>query len=217
MNMEHARFNMVEQQVRPWEVLDQKVLDLMERSPRDAFVPLEYRSLAYADICVPLGHGEVMMQPRIEARMLQALQLDSSDRALEVGTGSGYTTFLIAALAGHVVSLELRQDFHDQARAQLAAQSVYNVTLECADGIHGRTTGAPYDAIAVTGSVPILEPHLERQLGIGGRLFVIVGEAPTMEARLIRRTAEDQWTSAGLFETVIPALKGAPQPSRFTL
>lgn len=215
MNIDQARFNMVEQQVRPWEVLDQTVLSLMEHAPRDAFVPAEYRSLAYADICVPLGHDEVMMPPRVEARLLQALRLDAADRVLEIGTGSGYLTYLLAALAGHVVSVELRQDLHERARGLLAEHATHNVTLECSDGVRGREVGAPYDAIAVTGSVPVLEEHFQRQLCIGGRLFVIVGEAPVMEARLIRRTGPDEWLSEGLFETVLPALVGAPQPPRF--
>ena len=153
MTIEQARYNMVEQQVRPCEVLDQKVLGLMERAPRDAFVPQAYRDLAYADIMTPLDNGEVMMAPRIEARMLQALQLDSADRVLEIGTGSGFMTHLLAALAGHVVSLEIHQSFHNRAAKNLHAQSTYNITLECADGIAGRPVGAPYDVIAVTGSL----------------------------------------------------------------
>ena len=215
MNIEQARFNMVEQQVRTWEVLDQAVLDLMERAPRDAFVPPEYRSLAYADICVPLAHGEVMMPPRLEARLLQSLQLDAADRVLEIGTGSGFLTYLLAALAGHVVSLEIDEDLLDGARRALEAHTVFNVTLEHGDGVRGRAAGAPYDAIAVTGSVPVLEDHFQRQLSIGGRLFVVVGEAPAMEARLVRRTGENEWITESLFETVLPALRGAPAPARF--
>ncbi len=215
MNLEQARFNMVEQQVRTWEVLDHAVLDLMERAPRDAFVPPEYRALAYADICVPLAHGEVMLPPRLEARLLQALQLESADRVLEIGTASGYLTHLLAALAGHVVSMEIHEDLLDGARQRLEAHGTFNVTLDCADGLRGRPAGAPYDAIAVTGSVPVLEEHFQNQLSIGGRMFVVVGEEPVMEARLVRRTAADQWVSESLFETVIPPLVGAPRPPRF--
>jgi len=206
---------MVEQQVRTWEVLDQTVLDLMERAPRDAFVPAEYRTLAYADINVPLAHGEVMMPPRLEARLLQALQLDAADRVLEIGTGTGFLTYLLAALAGHVVSMELHEDLLDTARRTLEAHSVFNVTLEHGDGIQGRAAGAPYDAIAVTGSVPVADDLFQRQLSIGGRLFVVVGEAPAMEARLVRRTGENEWITESLFETVLPALRGAPTPTRF--
>jgi len=215
MNIEQARFNMVEQQVRPWAVLDQKVLDLMEQASREAFVPVAYRDLAYADIMIPLGEGEVMMPPRIEARLLQALQVDSSDRVLEIGTGYGYLTHLLAALAGHVVSLEIREDFLRQAKRNLEAQSSFNITLECADGLPGRPVGAPYDIIAVTGSLYQTDQVLRRQLSIGGRMFVIVGEAPAMQASLVRRTGEEQWHTEALFETVIPALIGAPQPQQF--
>ncbi len=217
MNIEQARHNMVEQQVRPWDVLDQKVLDLMERAPREAFVPPAYRRLAYADTMTPLGHGEVMLPPRIEARMLQALQIEDSDRVLEIGTGSGYLTHLLAALAGHVISLEIHQDLHRQARHQLEAQSTFNVTLECADGLPGRPVGAPYDVIAVTGSLPQPDAVLKHQLSIGGRMFVIVGTAPAMQAQLLRRTGEHQWRTESLFETVIPALIGAPQELHFVL
>ena len=206
---------MVEQQVRTWEVLDQVVLDLMETAPRDEFVPEAFRSLAYADIGVPIGHGESMMPPRVEARLLQALRLDAADRVLEIGTGSGFLTYLLAALAGHVVSVELHEDLLDTARQRLQQHSVHNITLEAADGVGGRPRGAPYDAIAVTGSVPVLEEHFKRQLAIGGRLFVVVGQAPAMEALLIRRVGEEQWTTESLFETVLAPLKGAPRPSRF--
>jgi protein-L-isoaspartate(D-aspartate) O-methyltransferase len=215
MNVEQARINMVEQQVRTWDVLDQTVLDLMERAPRDAFVPEGYRSLAYADISVPLGHGESMMPPRMEARLLQALGLDAADRVLEIGTGSGFLTYLLAGLAGHVVSLELHGDLFERARQHLEAHGAFNVTLEHGDGVRGRPDGAPYDAIAVTGSVPVLEEHFQRQLSVGGRLFVVVGRAPAMEARLVRRTGEHEWVTESLFETVLPPLRGAPSPSRF--
>ena len=215
MNIEQARFNMVEQQVRTWEVLDQAVLDLMERAPRDAFVPADYRSLAYADIEVPIGDGQTMMPPRIEARLLQALRLDAADRVLEIGTGSGFLTYLMAALAGHVVSMEIRESLQQHARRNLEAHETHNITLDVGDGIRGRPRGAPYDAIAVTGSVPILEEHFQRQLSIGGRLFVVVGEAPAMDARLVRRTGEEEWVTESLFETVLPPLDGAPVPSRF--
>jgi len=169
MNIEQARFNMVEQQVRPWKVIDEDIRDLLEIAPRDAFVAEPYRNLAYADIMAPLGHGEVMMQPRIEAMMLQALQLDSSDRVLEIGTGSGYMTYLLASLSGHVISLEINEDFSAQATKKLQSQSTFNVTLECADGLQGRAVGAPYDVIAVTGSLPEVNSILKNQLSIGGQ------------------------------------------------
>ena len=215
MNIEQARFNMVEQQVRTWDVLDQNVLGLMERAPRDEFVPDAYRTLAYADISVPLAHDQCMLPPRIEARMLQSLRIDSADRVLEIGTGSGFFTYLIAALAGHVVSVELHRELIDSARVQLEAHNAFNVTLEQGDGVAGRASGAPYDVIAMTGSVPILDERLERQLSIGGRLFVVVGEAPAMGAVLIERLSENQWRRDELFETVIPPLTGAPSRPQF--
>jgi protein-L-isoaspartate(D-aspartate) O-methyltransferase len=215
MNIEQARFNMVEQQVRTWDVLDKNVLGLMQRAPRDAFVPEAYRTLAYADISVPLAHGQCMLAPRIEARMLQTLRLDSADRVLEIGTGSGFFTYLLAALAGHVVSIELEPELLESARLRLEAHNAFNITLEQGDGIAGRASGAPYDVIAVTGSMPILDPQLERQLSIGGRLFVVAGDAPAMEAMLIERLTEDLWRRDELFETVIPPLTGAPSRPKF--
>ena len=215
MNIEQARYNMVEQQVRTWDVLDQNVLGLMERAPRDAFVPDAYRALAYADISVPLAHGQCMLPPRMEARMLQSLRLDSADRVLEVGTGSGFFTFMLAALAGHVVSVELHPELLESARLRLEAHNAFNITLEQGDGVTGRASGAPYDVIAMTGSLPILSEQLERQLSIGGRLFVVIGEAPAMEAVLIERLSENEWRRDDLFETVIPPLTGAPSRSRF--
>ena len=215
MNIEEARFNMVEQQVRTWDVLDQNVLGLMERAPREAFVPEAFRTLAYADISVPLAHGQCMLAPRMEARMLQSLRLDSADRVLEIGTGSGFFTYMLAALAGHVVSVELHPDLLESARLRLESHNAFNITLEQGDGVAGRASGAPYDVIAMTGSVPILSEQLEQQLSIGGRLFVVVGEAPAMEAMLIERLSESQWRRDELFETVIPPLTGAPSRPQF--
>ena len=217
MNLERARFNMVEQQIRPWEVLDRTVLDLMERAPRDAFVPEEYRRLAYADIAVPIGDGQVMLSPRIEGRLLQALAIGPEERVLEVGTGSGFLTYLLAQRAAHVTSIELKPALAERARANLSAHGVGNVTVEVGDGRRGLERGAPYGAIAVGGSLPAREPALEEQLAVGGRLFVVVGTAPAMEATLVRRTGEREWIREGLFETVLPALHGSAAPRRFVL
>lgn len=217
MNVEQARTNMVEQQVRTWEVLDQRVLDLMQRSPRDIFVPEAYRDLAYADISVPLAHDEAMLPPRVEARALQSLSLDSRDRVLEIGTGSGFFTYLLAALSGHVFSIELHPDLAETAKAKLSETATHNVTLECADGMAGRTQHAPYDAIVLTGSVPHLPEIFRRQLAVGGRLFVVEGSEPAMEACLITRVSEDQWSRDSLFETVIPPLRNVPVETHFEL
>ena len=217
MNPERARINMVEQQIRPWEVLDRAVLDLMERAPRDAFVPEEYRRLAYADIAVPIGDGETMLPPRVEGRLLQALGIGPEERVLEIGTGSGFLTWLLARRGAHVTSIELKPALAERARANLAAHGAGNAVVEVGDGRRGRERGAPYDAIAVGGSLPALEPALEEQLAIGGRLFVVVGAAPVMEAMLVRRTAVREWIRESLFETVLPALEGSEAPRRFVL
>ncbi len=217
MNLQQARFNMVEQQIRTWEVLDHVVLELLEQAPRHEYVPATYRNLAYADIAVPLGDGEVMMPPRVEARLLQSLAVGADDRALEIGTGSGFLTSLLGSLAREVISVEISDTLADVGEQNLRQHGVANVRLERGDGVRGWEQHAPYEVIAVTGSVPVLEPHFQNQLAIGGRLFVIVGEAPAMEALLIRRIGEDQWATESLFETVIPKLKGAKEPERFVL
>jgi protein-L-isoaspartate(D-aspartate) O-methyltransferase len=217
MDLEKARFNMVEQQVRTWDVLDQAVLDLMVTLPRDAFVPDAYRNLAYADINVALEDGQVMMAPKVEGRLVQALQIEPHDAALEIGTGSGFVTALLAHRARHVTSIEISPVLHEQAKARLAGRGVGNVSLELGDGIGGWEATAPYDAIAVTGSVASLDECFQRQLRVGGRLFVIVGAAPAMEALLITRTGRDQWSSESLFETVLPPLRGAEPARRFVL
>ena len=216
MDLARARSNMVEQQIRPWEVLDSEVLGLLRRRPRETFVPEEYRTLAYADTRIPLAEGQVMMLPREEARLLQALQIKARDAVLEVGTGSGHLTALLAGLARHVTSVEISQRLSEGAGRVLAAEEVRNVTLEVGDGRLGWPSGAPYDAIAITGSVYELDPAVTEQLALGGRLFAIVGQAPAMEARLITRTSQRQWDTESLFETVVPPLTGACPPPRFT-
>ena len=217
MDLERARFNMVEQQIRPWEVLDADVLSLFERRPRDAFVPEEYRNLAYADMRIPLEDGQQMMLPREEARLLQALQIETRDAVLEVGTGSGYLTALLADLARHVTSVEILPGLGERAGRTLASLGIYNVSLEVGDARLGWPSGAPYAAIALTGSVPALHPEILEQLEVGGRLFAITGRAPAMEACLVTRTSSRQWDTESLFETVVPPLKGAPAPRHFAL
>jgi protein-L-isoaspartate(D-aspartate) O-methyltransferase len=217
MNFQRARFNMVEQQIRTWDVLDQRVLNIIRDTPREDYVPDAFRNLAYADISIPLEEGEVMMPPREEARLLQALQLKRDDRVLEVGTGSGYLTALLAQLSGQVVSVEISETLAAQARPVLKVHEIKNVVVEVGDAVRGWESAAPYDAIAVTGSLPIMEERFQHQLKLGGRLFVIVGQAPAMEALLITRRGEDDWARESLFETVVPALRGAKEPDRFVL
>lgn len=217
MNLDQARFNMVEQQIRTWEVLDQRVLDLMAQVPREDFVPPAYRNLAFADTCVPLDHGETMMVPRVEARMLQALQVEPSDRILEVGTGSGFVTALLARLGGHVTSVEIHESLKSTAQEKLAAHGIENVDVYLGDGCRGWDRAAPYDVIAVTGSLPAPEEAFQQSLAVGGRLFMVVGEAPAMEALLISRVGETHWVTECLFETVLPRLVGVEEPKRFIL
>lgn len=215
MDFERARFNMVEQQIRTWEVLDQQVLDLLFRLRREDYVPEPYRALAFADMEIPLGHGERMLQPKLEARMLQELTLKDSDRILEVGTGSGYMTALLASLGRHVHSVEILSEFSIAAASRLTAHGIANVTLETGDAARGWDRHAPYDAMVLTGSVPILPDAFQKSLKPGGRLIAVVGEPPVMEARLITCVSSGVYNSTGLFETCIAPLKNALQPERF--
>ena len=208
---------MIEQQIRTWEVLDQQVLDLMSQVPREEFVPAPYRDLAFADTCIPLDHGQCMMLPRVEARMLQALQIEPDERVLEVGTGSGFVTALLARLGAHVTSIEIHDSLRSDAHRKLEAHGIGNLELHTGDASHGWQQGAPYDAIAVTGSLPVLDARFQNDLAIGGRLFVITGQEPAMEALLITRTSESQWATDSLFETVPPPLVGVEKPERFVL
>jgi len=217
MNLEQARHNMIEQQIRPWEVLDQTILDLLQRVPREDFVPERYRKLAFADIEIPLGHGEVMMQPRLEARLLQSLAVRPDDRVLEIGTGSGYVTALLARLGRQVISVEINNELLEQARQRLERQGITNVTLMQGDAAAGWTAGAPYDAILLTGSVPELPDAFRRALAIGGRLVAVVGGAPIMEALLVTRIGEDEWSEEPLFETSTPPLRHALSHQPFVL
>ena len=212
---ERARFNMVEQQIRPWEVLDQRVLDLLLRVRREEFVPPRYRSLAFADMEIPLGHGEAMLAPKLEARMLQELAVAPGDRILEVGTGSGYMTALLASLGAHVYSVDIVQEFTHSAGARLQAHGITNVTLETGDAARGWDRHAPYDAVVVTGSLPVLPEAFPRSLQTGGRLIVVVGTPPVMETRLITCIAAGAYNTTGLFETCIAPLRNAVQPERF--
>ncbi len=215
MNLEQARANMVEQQIRPWEVLDSAVLDLLYAVPREEFVPAALRNLAFADLELPIGEGEKMMAPKIEARILQGLALRKNERVLEVGTGSGYLTALLARSAAHVHSIELRPALAEFGRANLERQGVDNVTLEIGDGARGDAKRAPYDVIVLTGSTPVLPATLREQLAPGGRLFAVVGEAPIMVARLITCTAPGTFASTDMFDTVLAPLVNAEPAARF--
>lgn len=215
LDIERARFNMVEQQIRTWEVLDQRVLDLLLRVRREEFVPRQYRALAFADMEIPLGHGEKMLSPKMEARMLQELTLRPADRVLEVGTGSGYMTALLASLTSHVCSVDIVPDFTRTAGAKLAASGVANVTIETGDAALGWNRGSHYDVIVLTGSVPVLPAAFPNSLRPGGRLIAVVGEPPVMEAQLITCASPGAYRTVGLFETCIAPLRNAPRPEKF--
>ena len=216
MNLEQARHNMVEQQIRTWEVLDQAVLDLLYAVPREEFVPAAFRKLAFADMEIPIGEGETMMAPKMEARVVQELALRKTDRVLEVGTGSGYLTALLAHRAAHVYSLEIRAALAAFGRDNLARHGADNVTLEVGDGARGDARRAPYDAIVLTGSTPVLPAALKEQLAPGGRLFAVLGEPPVMVAQLVTCTAPGAYGSAALFDTVLAPLVNAERPPGFT-
>ncbi|HEX2333366.1 MAG TPA: protein-L-isoaspartate O-methyltransferase [Burkholderiales bacterium] len=215
MNLEQARANMVEQQIRPWEVLDQDVLDLLYVVPREAFVPEKHRSLAFSDLEVPIGEGEKMWAPKIEARVLQELNVKKTDRVLEVGTGSGYLTALLSHRASQVFSVEIKPKLAAFGRANLERHGAENVTLEVGDAARGWQSHAPYDVIVLTGSTPILPGAFVEQLAPGGRLFAVVGEPPVMTARIVTAAAPGAWRGTDLFETVIAPLVNAERPPRF--
>jgi protein-L-isoaspartate(D-aspartate) O-methyltransferase len=215
-DFDQARFNMIEQQVRPWDVLDQRVLDTMNRVPREDFVPERYRSLAFADTNIPLGHDQVMMAPAVEGRMLQALAIRPEDSILEIGTGSGYMTACLASLGQQVTSIDIMSEFTSTAAATLTRHDIGNTSLQTSDAANGIDSDKRYDVIAVTGSLPVLQQQFHRNLNIGGRLFVITGKPPVMEALLITRIDENNWARESLFETSLPPLIHASEPQDFS-
>jgi protein-L-isoaspartate(D-aspartate) O-methyltransferase len=207
---------MLGQQIRAWEVLDDRVLRALEQTPRERFVPEEYRDLAFADTEIPLAHGQSMLAPMIEGRLLQALQIEPIDDVLEVGTGSGFLAAALARLAQRVVSVDIFPEFIAAARTKLAAENLRNVELRTADALSLELPGR-FDAIAVTGSMPELDDYFVRMLRPMGRLFMVVGRAPVMEARLITLNANGDSTSESLFETVLIPLINAERPEPFVL
>lgn len=212
-----ARQQMIEQQLRAWEVFDPRVLCAFDELPREAFVPERFARLAFADTRIPLGHGERMMAPSVEGRLVQALALAPTDRVLEVGTGSGWLTAVLATLAHEVMSIDVVPEFVDGARRRLAAAGITNATAEARDALALDGSTERFDAIAVTGSLPAYTPLFERLLKPGGRLFVVVGASPAMEARVVTRAAEGAAAQQGLFETDLEPLQGFARPSRFAL
>jgi protein-L-isoaspartate(D-aspartate) O-methyltransferase len=215
MQTADVREQMIEQQVRAWDVLDERALDAMRRLPRELFVPDAERYRAYADAEVPLAHAQHMLRPSVVGRLLQALLPQPHEQVLQVGAGSGFVTACLRGMAGRVRALELYADLAESARANLAALGVRGTEILDADGLRFESA-TRFDVIAVTASLPIYTARFERLLNVGGRLFIVVGEAPVMEARLVQRTAEDSWRTASVFETVIDPMVNAVRPAEFT-
>lgn len=214
MDVEFARQQMIDQQVRAWEVLDPAVLRVMGEVPREQFVPEAYRGLAFADVNVPLPCDQVMMTPSVEGRMLQALAIRPGDSVLDIGTGSGFSAACLAGLGGKVTSLEIHEELTAQAEHVCNRLALRSIRFETRDAAR-LEAGSRYDAIAVTGSVPVLDDSYRQALAVGGRLFVIVGDEPVMQALLITRTGEGEWLSESLFETVLPPLENVRRPVSF--
>ncbi len=217
MDMEQARFNMVEQQIRPWDVLDANVLALLFQVRREDFVPVDWKMLAFADMEIPLGHDAAMLSPKFEARILQEMHIRDGARILEIGTGSGYLTALLARSAGSgsVTSVDIVPEFTAAAAAKLAQLGIANVTLETGDAAQGWNDVDSYDYVIITGSLPMLPAGFTETLKVGAQMFAVVGDCPVMEAQLIQRLTPEHVHAANLFETCVPALKNAQQPQRF--
>jgi len=219
MDIEQARFNMIEQQVRPWEVLDPTVLSLLSVVKREGFVPAAHKDLAFADVEVPIGSkgivGQTMLAPKIEARMLQELNIRAKDKVLEIGGGSGYMAALIAAKAEFVYTVEIDPELVDVARRNLKEAGVANVSVDLGDAAQGWPLYAPYDVVVISASTPILPESILKQLKIGGRLVAVVGEAPAMQMQLVTRTEENAYATINVFETVTAPLINATQRESF--
>lgn len=215
VNLEQTRFNMVEQQIRTWNVLDQDVLDLLYQVKREEFVPAAYRFMAFMDMEIPLEHGAVMLTPKMEARILQELHITKTDKVLEIGTGTGYMTALLSKLGTHIFSVEIVPELHAMARINLQAHDITNVTLELGDAARGWPGHGPYDVIVLTASTPVLPEAFQQNLAPGGRLFAIIGEEPVMEATLITCTSPGNYHSTRLFETCTAPFRNALQRESF--
>ena len=216
MNIEQARFNMIEQQIRPWNVLDQDVLDLLVVVKREDFVPAAYKALAFVDTEIPLPGAEAMFTPKIEARILQEVQLKKHENVLEIGAGSGYMAALLAHKARHVTTVEINPELKELAQANLARAAVSNVTVELGDGAQGWIAGAPFDVIVISGALEALPEAFLKQVKVGGRIAAIIGQAPVMSAQVITRVSETAYDSVKVFETNVKLLSDSVKHSRFT-
>jgi protein-L-isoaspartate(D-aspartate) O-methyltransferase len=215
MNIEQARFNMIEQQIRPWNVLDTEILDLLHVVKREQFVPAAYQNLAFADIEIPLAGGEAMFAPKVEARFMEELKVKKHETVLEIGTGSGYMAALLAHRAAKVTTVEINPEIAALAQQNLAKAGVSNVSVEQGNGAQGWDKGAPYDVIVISGALEVLPEALLKQVKVGGRIAAIVGQPPVMEASIITRTGEAAWSTVKVFETNVKYLAGAPALSHF--
>ncbi len=215
LNVDKARYNMIEQQVRPWEVLDRRVLDVMAKTKREEFVPEAWKNLAFADIEIPIGAGQVMMPPKLEGRLLQVLQIKPTDRVLEIGTGSGYLTACLAQLGESVVTVELHPELSEQARQKLSAAGLNNITLRTGNAANGWDQDGPFDVVAVTGSLPEENSKFAKLLRDSGRLFVVTGKAPVMTATLVTRNSDRDFHTEYLFETSVPPLEQVGAGEKF--
>jgi len=213
-DVEFARRQMIEQQVRAWDVLDLKVLEALQQVPREEFVPPAFRDIAFADMCVPLGHDQSMLAPKVEGRILQALEILPDDRALEIGTGSGFFAACLGQLARSVRSIDVFPDFIATATASLHRTGMHNVKADVLDAMTLAEEGV-YEVIAVTGSLPRYDSRFERALAVGGRLFAVVGQGPAMEALRITRAGHGEWVRESLFEVALEPLIHAPGPPKF--
>ena len=205
---------MIEQQIRPWKVLDQQVLDLMATLPREQFVPDAYKGLAFADISIPLGNDRFMLHPREEGRLLQAVKPQPNEKVLVINSNSGYVTALLASMADEVIAIDTNAELVTTASENLAALNINNVTVDCKDPFEANQT-APYDVIVILGSMQLLSESFKQLLKVGGRMFCIIGKEPTMEALLITRTNDNEWQEEGLFEACVPALENMPEAEQF--
>jgi protein-L-isoaspartate(D-aspartate) O-methyltransferase len=216
LNVEQARFNMIEQQIRPWDVLDFRVLDALRSVHRESFVPDKYRAQAFSDVMIPLAHGQCMMSPIVEGRVLQALNVQEGERVLELGTGSGFLAACLSQMGGHVTSVEIFENLSEQARRVLDDQGYSTINLETGDASQGWNDQHAYDAIAITGALPSLPEAYKQKLKVGGRLFAVVGQEPAMQAVLVIRDSENEWRLESLFETSLPYLVNAEPTTKFS-
>ncbi len=215
MNIEQARFNMIQQQIRPWNVLDDRILALMEQVKRENFCPPEHRDLAFMDLELPIGHGQVMLAPRVQARLVQDLQLQPTDKVLQIGSGTGYMTALLARLSQQVQAFETRAELVRQAADNLRQAGIANVDVRHGDGLAGALANGPYDAIVLCGSVPAIPHELQDKLNVGGRLIAVVGHEPMMHAHLVKRVNSGTFETTKPWDVIIPRLEGFPETPRF--